>query len=183
MLTELALLLLLHYHFTKEESLLILIRLFSMDAQQYDIPSVDAYKTHVLLEGKPDTVLPSLLPLYSTVRNRGALRSHVMLRLLLKFHLPALASHLDAIDKYWWYPACYDIEKEDDYVTVCLSSPVHLVELRSGSRSIQPPPRTRGTDSDVLAPERFHQSRNLPRNGRMEPAVKRRVAGAVSDSR
>ena len=111
MLTELALLLLLHYHFTKEESLLILIRLFSMDAQQYDIPSVDAYRTHV--------------------RNRGALRSHVMLRLLLKFHLPALASHLDAIDKYWWYPACYDIEKEDDYVTVCLSSPVHLVELRS----------------------------------------------------
>ena len=131
MFAQLALLLLLHYHFSRGEALLLLLRLFTGDAQHYDVPSVEAYKEQVLLQGEEDTVVPPLLPLYSTVRNRGALRSHVMLRLLLKFHLPALASHLDAIDKYWWYPACYDIEKEDDYVTVCLSSPVHLVELRS----------------------------------------------------
>ena len=118
MFTQLALLLLLHYHFSRGETLLLLLRLFTGDAQHYDIPSVDAYKEQVLLEGKEDTLFPSLLPLYSTVRNRGALRAHVMLRLLTQYHLPVLACHLDKVDKHWWYPACYDIEKEDDFITV-----------------------------------------------------------------
>lgn len=118
MFTQLALLLLTHYHFSRGESLLMLLRLFTGDAQHYDIPSIEAYKEQVLLLGAEDTVFPPLLPLYSTVRNRGALRAHVMLCLLMRYHLPGLAFHLDRLDKNWWYPTCYNIEKEDDFITV-----------------------------------------------------------------
>ena len=105
MFAQLALLLLLHYRFSRGEALLLLLRLFTGDAQHYNVPSVEAYKEQVLLQGQEDTIFPPLLPLYSTVRNRGALRAHVML-------------HLDRLDKNWWYPTCYDIEKEDDFITV-----------------------------------------------------------------
>ena len=118
MFAQLALLLLLHYRFSRGEALLLLLRLFTGDAQHYDVPSVEAYKEQVLLQGQEDTIFPLLLPLYSTVRNRGALRAHVMLRLLARYHLPALTAHLDRLDKNWWYPTCYDIEKEDDFITV-----------------------------------------------------------------
>ena len=41
-----------------------------------------------------------------------------MMRLMIAFHLPKLFVHLEEVDKNWWYPRCYEIENEPDFITV-----------------------------------------------------------------
>lgn len=96
----------------------MIIRLFTTDEQSQQEVDVGEYKDNVILMGKPDHILPQHIALYSTVRNRGSLRVHHMLRLLVQYHLPALYAHLQKAMDWWWYPRCYDMEKEEDFITV-----------------------------------------------------------------
>lgn len=84
MFAELALLLLTQLAVSREEALLMIIRLFSTDEQIPQTIHVNEYTDDLLLQGKPDTILPQHAALYSTVRNRGSLRIHCMLRLLVR---------------------------------------------------------------------------------------------------
>lgn len=128
--------LLLQVHLSREEGLLATLRLFhgandrtsSAEEQTkqgtFNIPSDSqldkhpAFRESLLLKGIPDLSLPSQVPLLSLTRNQGCIRVHALLRLLVAFHLPAVFAHLEKVDGNWWYPCCYEIENELDFVTV-----------------------------------------------------------------
>ena len=128
--------LLLQVHLSREEGLLAIIRLFhgetdgvssageqkkqstSNIACHLCVDKHSAFRESLLLKGIPDLSLPSQFPLLSLTRNQGCIRVHALLRLLVAFHLPAVFAHLEKVDGNWWYPCCYEIENELDFVTV-----------------------------------------------------------------
>ena len=83
--STLALLLLTQLKCSKQETLLMILRLFSTDEQHLQDVDVPKYKDEILLLRHPDYLLPRHIALFSSVRNRGSLRIHHMLRLLMKF--------------------------------------------------------------------------------------------------
>ena len=131
-LSELALLLLARFGINREFTLLFILKMFELD-----IIDTNRYLKELKIQKKsliPTTSLnpefdPILnqtselsskvrLPLFSIARGKSTYRVHQLFSHLVAFHLPDLWNHLEKVSDVWWYPLCYPIEEQDDFITV-----------------------------------------------------------------
>lgn len=115
-LIDLILFLLLCRDFTREFTLLFLLEMFSIDF--ISCPPPQTLETDRCLNQQCTVTEEVRLPLVSLSRGKATLRLHALLHLLVQFHLPRLAMHLDSISSNWWKPYSYPLEKQDDFVSV-----------------------------------------------------------------